>query len=101
VPTIGRSQFAVGRISFTVYNKKFAVPITGNSSKEVGVEWFLQAGRGRFNAISLYFPADQGIQLMDTRSLQLRSTATSSRFSGALSRASPNSPAETRNRALN
>ena len=47
---------------FPVCNKKFPVPIAGNSPKEVSVlQWICASGEGHFNGNSLYFPGYQGI----------------------------------------
>jgi hypothetical protein len=63
--------------NFPVCNKKFPVLMAGNSSKESLVfQWVCASGEGRFNANSLYFPADQGNSAAETRSLRPRSTAT-------------------------
>jgi hypothetical protein len=53
---------------FPVWNKKFPVPIAGNSSNEVsGFKGFVQAGQVLSLEITCIFPPIREFQLVETR----------------------------------
>ena len=76
-PTSRHSQFSVSLTFFPCCEQK--IPCSHSREfvhRRPAFLWVLAAGEGAFARVSLYLPDDQGISIVETRSLWPRSTAT-------------------------